>query len=74
TLAFLAALISVSLACMNVLPIPALYGGRFVLIALFRLRRKTLTKEMEEKIVARTFVFLLILIAIVTVLDITRFF
>lgn len=74
TLAFLAALISVSLACMNVLPIPALDGGRFVLIALFRLRRKTLTKEMEEKIVARTFVFLLILIAIVTVLDITRFF
>ena len=74
TLAFLAALISVSLACMNVLPIPALDGGRFVLIALFRLRRKTLTREMEEKIVARTFVFLLILIAIVTVLDITRFF
>lgn len=74
TLAFLAALISVSLACMNVLPIPALDGGRFVLIALFRLRRKILTKEMEEKIVARTFVFLLILIAIVTVLDITRFF
>lgn len=74
TLAFLAALISVSLACMNVLPIPALDGGRFVLIALFRLRRKTLTKETEEKIVARTFVFLLILIAIVTVLDITRFF
>ena len=74
TLAFLAALISVSLACMNVLPIPALDGGRFVLIALFRLRRKTLTKETEEKIVARTFIFLLILIAIVTVLDITRFF
>ncbi|MBR2600791.1 site-2 protease family protein, partial [Candidatus Saccharibacteria bacterium] len=74
TLAFLAALISVSLACMNVLPIPALDGGRFTLIALFRLRKKTLTKETEEKIVARAFIFLLILIAIVTVLDITRFF
>ncbi len=74
SLAFLAALISVSLACMNVLPIPALDGGRFALIALFRLRRKTLTKETEEKIVARTFIFLLFLIAIVTILDITRFF
>ena len=74
TLAFLAALISVSLACMNVLPIPALDGGRFTLIALFRLRKKTLTKETEEKIVARAFIFLLVLIAIVTVLDITRFF
>lgn len=74
TLAFLAALISVSLACMNVLPIPALDGGRFTLIALFRMRKKTLTKEIEEKIIARAFVFLLALIIIVTVLDITRFF
>lgn len=74
TLAFLAAIISVSLACMNVLPIPALDGGRFTLIALFRLRRKKLTKEIEEKIVSRAFIFLLILIALVTILDITRFF
>ncbi len=74
TLAFLAALISVSLACMNVLPIPALDGGRFSLIALFRLRGKKLTKETEEKIVSRTFIFLLLLIFIVTILDITRFF
>ncbi len=74
TLAFLTAIISISLACMNILPIPALDGGRFCLIALFRLRGKTLTKETEEKIVSRAFIFLLILIAIVTVLDITRFF
>ncbi len=74
TLAFLAALISVSLACMNVLPIPALDGGRFVLIALYRLRKKELTKETEEKIVARAFIFLLILIAIITILDVTRLF
>ena len=74
TLAFLAAIISISLACMNVLPIPALDGGRFTLIALFKLLRKKLTKEIEEKIVSRAFIFLLILIALVTVLDITRFF
>lgn len=74
TLAFLAAIISISLACMNVLPIPALDGGRFTLIALFRIRGKKLTKEIEEKIVARAFIFLLILIALVTALDITRFF
>ena len=74
TLAFLAAIISISLACMNVLPIPALDGGRFVLIALFRLRGKKLKKETEEKIVSRTFIFLLILIAFVTILDIIKFF
>lgn len=73
-LAFLAALISVSLACMNVLPIPALDGGRWLLIAIYKLRKKKLTKEKEEKIVSRAFLVLLILILIVTILDITRFF
>lgn len=73
-LAYLAAIISISLACMNVLPIPALDGGRWFLIGLYKLRRKKLTKEIEEKIVARAFVVLLALMLIVTVLDITRFF
>lgn len=73
-LAFLAALISVSLACMNVLPIPALDGGRWLLIAIYKLRRKKLTKEAEEKIVARAFIVLLVIMFIVTILDITRFF
>ncbi|MBO7657631.1 RIP metalloprotease [Candidatus Saccharibacteria bacterium] len=71
---FITALISISLACMNVLPIPALDGGRWVLIGIFKLRKKKLTKEIEEKIVARAFMVLLALIAIVTILDITRFF
>ena len=73
-LAFLAALISISLACMNVLPIPALDGGRWLLIAIYRLRHKKLTKEIEERIVSRAFIILILLMLIVTVLDITRFF
>lgn len=73
-LAFLAALISVSLACMNILPIPALDGGRWFLIALYKVRRKKLTRETEEKIVSRAFLILLGLMLIVTILDITRFF
>lgn len=71
-LAFLAALISVSLACMNVLPIPALDGGRWLLITIYKLRKKKLTKEVEEKIVSRAMIALLALIALVTVLDIVR--
>lgn len=73
-LAFLAALISVSLACMNVLPIPALDGGRWLLMAIFKVRRKKLTKETEEKIVSRAFMVLLAIIFIVTILDIARLF
>ncbi len=72
--AFLAAVISVSLACMNVLPIPALDGGRWLLIFIYKLRRKKLTKEIEEKIVSRAFLVLIILMLIVTILDITKFF
>lgn len=73
-LTFLAALISISLACMNVLPIPALDGGRWLLIAIYRLRRKKLTKETEEKIVSRAFTVLFVLIVVITILDITRLF
>lgn len=73
-LAYLVAIISISLACMNVLPIPALDGGRWLLIAIYKLRRKKLTKEVEEKIVARAFIVLLALMFIVTILDITRLF
>lgn len=73
-LAYLAAIISISLACMNVLPIPALDGGRWLLIAIYKLRKKKLTKEVEEKIVARAFIILLAIMFIVTILDITRFF
>jgi len=73
-LAFLTALISISLACMNVLPIPALDGGRWLLIGIYKLRGKKLTKETEQKIVSRAMLVLLGLLAIVTILDITRFF
>jgi len=73
-LAFLAAIISISLACMNVLPIPALDGGRWFMIAIARMRGHTLKKETEEKIVSRAFIFLLALIVIITVLDVLRLF
>ena len=71
-LLFLTAIISISLACMNVLPIPALDGGRWLLIAIYKLRKKKLTKEKEEKIVGRAFMVLLAIVAVVTVIDIIR--
>ena len=72
-LAFLAAVISISLACMNVLPIPALDGGRWLLIGLYKLRKKKLEKETEEKIVGRAFLALLALSLFITILDILKF-
>lgn len=74
SIAFFVALISVSLACMNVLPIPALDGGRWLMIAIARMRKKKLSKATEEKIVGRSFIVILILAIIIAILDIMRFF
>jgi regulator of sigma E protease len=70
---YLAAIISISLACMNVLPIPALDGGRWFLIILFeKILRRKLTPEIENKIVSRAFMVLLIIAAFITVLDVVK--
>jgi len=66
--------ISLSLAIMNVLPIPALDGGRFYVLLLSRLFGKKLSQEMEERIVGASFVFLLLLIVLITIVDVKRFF
>ncbi len=68
------AIISISLACMNIIPIPALDGGRWFMIFLCRLRHKKLSKEKEQSIVAKSFIVLLLLMAIITVMDIIKLF
>jgi regulator of sigma E protease len=71
---FLIAIISLTLAIMNVLPIPALDGGRLFMMLLSRLFGKQMSKEMEERIVGASFIFLIFLITLVTIVDVKRFF
>lgn len=71
---FLIGIISVSLAVMNVLPIPALDGGRLFVMGIFRVMKKPLSKETEEKIHGTGMIVLLALAALITVVDIKRFF
>lgn len=71
---FLTAIISLTLAVMNILPIPALDGGRWFLMALFRLMKRPLTKDTEEKIQATGFLILMGLVVLVTVADVTKLF
>ena len=73
-LTFLTAIISLTLAVMNFLPIPALDGGRWFTMAIFRLLKKPLTKEREETIQATGFLVLMALIILVTFGDITKLF
>lgn len=71
-LTLLAAIISISLAVFNILPIPALDGGRWFLSLIFKLSKKKLTKEIEEKTQAIGFSILIGLILLVTIVDVTR--
>lgn len=71
-LTMLVAVISIALAVMNVLPIPALDGGRWFTMAAFRLLRKPLTRDREEKIQAIGFMALMALIVLVTIADVGK--
>lgn len=71
-LTMLVAIISIALAVMNILPIPALDGGRWFTMAVFRALRKPLTKEREEKIQAIGFTTLMVLVVLVTVADVGK--
>ncbi len=71
-LIFLTAIISLTLAVMNVLPIPALDGGRWFVMTIYRLRHKVLTEETEEKIQMVGFTVLMLLVVIITIGDVTR--
>lgn len=68
----IAAIISLTLAVMNALPIPALDGGRWFVTALYKVLKKPLTKEAEEKIHGTGFMVLLLLIVVVTIADIGK--
>ena len=71
---FVAALISLTLTVMNILPIPALDGGRWFTMTIFRLFKKDLTKEREENIQATGMLILLILTILVTISDVGKLF
>lgn len=74
SLLLLTGIISLTLAIMNALPIPALDGGRLFVTLLFRVMKKPLNKDMEEKIHGTGFAFLLLLIVVITVADVGKFF
>ena len=75
TLVNLAGLVSISLAVLNILPIPALDGGRLLFIAIEWLRGgKRISPEREGLVHLVGFGVLLGLVALVSVQDIMRIF
>lgn len=68
------ALLSLTLAIMNTLPIPALDGGKLAVMGLFRLFKKPLTPSLEERIHGTGFMALMVLFVLITIVDVRRFF
>jgi regulator of sigma E protease len=71
---FVVAVLSLTLAIMNFLPIPALDGGRAFVMLLFRALKKPLTPDLEARIHGTGFALLMILFVVITVVDVRRFY
>lgn len=69
------AILSLTLALINVLPIPALDGGRLAVTLISRkLLRHPLSRAAEERIHGTGMAVLLMLVLLITIVDVRRFF
>ncbi len=67
------AFLSLNLAVLNILPFPALDGGRIFLLIVEKLRRKRNNPKVEQAINACGFAFLILLMILVTIKDVKGF-
>lgn len=73
-LATFTALISVNLAVLNLLPIPALDGGRLLFVAIESVKRSRLSMKWTNRVNLIGFALLMLLMVIVTIKDIVGLF
>ncbi|AIM25101.1 RIP metalloprotease RseP [Melissococcus plutonius] len=74
TVIWLMAMLSINLGIVNLLPIPALDGGKIILNIFEAIFRKPLSQEKEGMLTLVGFGFLMVLMVLVTWNDIQRFF
>lgn len=68
-----AAVLSVNLAIVNILPVPALDGGRLLFLAIEKIRRRPVSQKLESAIHNIGFTLLLLLVAVITYRDFIKF-
>jgi regulator of sigma E protease len=68
-----AAALSVNLAVINILPFPALDGGRILFLAIEKIRRKPVSQKVENTIHNIGFALLMILIVSITIGDVSKY-
>ena len=66
--------ITVNLGIMNLLPIPALDGGRLLFLLVEAVVRRPIPRRFEGVVTAAGFIFLMIIMVVVTFSDILRLF
>ena len=62
--------LSLSLAIMNVLPVPALDGGRVLILLIETILRRKLSDNVKERIINISFILLMVLVVLIMVKDI----
>jgi regulator of sigma E protease len=67
-----AALLSINLAIINALPIPALDGGRILFILIEKIKGSPISQETEQKFHTIGFVLLILLMILVTLRDVVK--
>lgn len=73
-LIYLTGYISLNVGFMNLLPIPAFDGGRLLFLIIEKIKRKPVSQKVENTIHAVGFIFLMILMVVITFNDILRLF
>ena len=73
-LLYIISIISVNLGIFNLLPFPALDGGRLIFLGIEAVRRKPAPLKLEAAVNTAGFILLIGLIIVVTVNDVFRFF
>lgn len=68
------ALLSINLAVLNIIPFPALDGGRLLFIGIEKIKGSPVSKKIEGFVNAAGFAFLIALMIWITVKDVSKFF
>jgi len=70
----LTALLSINLAIINALPFPALDGGRLLFLLIEKIKGSPVSQKIERTIHSAGFVFLIILMVLITARDVMKIF
>lgn len=68
-----AAMLSINLAVINLLPLPALDGGRILFLIIEKIKKKPVSEKIENMVHTAGFIFLLSLMVLVTIKDFKTF-